>query len=196
MATKRQLAAYGRKGAQTRKYNLLLADGFTSEEIEDRRLNFRSFESGEMQKLRTQRKAYVAEGYEAFPNIRDPQERRQVAVAYALQFRDARFRLERLRETRLYRDGFTRAEITVKRLELIPFSHPVMQLARRRRRGMILAEITKLLPRGQKRSARTVLEEGGALFIRARELVVRQDETALLRLGKDHPMRLLDLVSP
>src|SRR3990172_7447528 len=110
MVTKRQRKAAGRKGAQTRKRNILLGEGFTSEEIEERHLDRRSFESKEVKQLRGRRSELIAEGEVTFANVHDPRERRQVAVAYALQFRDPQFRLERLRESRLEEDGFTRAE--------------------------------------------------------------------------------------
>ena len=195
MSTKRQRHAAAKKASQARKFNILLADGFTRDEIADRRLDARSFKSKEMIKLRSERKEYVAEGEATYINVRDPRERRMVAIAYAIELGDTTKRLERFRRDRLARDGFTADEVNIKRLERIPFGHPVMKLARRMRRNAIMAEMRRMLPPRLRSEARRVFEAQGPLFIRARNIVARQDEAELERRGKDYPYRLLDLVS-
>lgn len=221
MPTKRQRKAAGRKGAQTRKYNMLLAEGFAPDEIEGRKLDRRSFQAKEIKRLRSQQKELLAEGLQTFLNVRDPQERFRAASVYAFNRRsDPELRLQQLRQSRLERGGFTDNEIKIKRLETIPFAHRVMQLARARRRRMMVEAIATMLPVGRKRQAGRVFNIGSGaaapetqeereaaasmreMWLRARNIVTRRDEYDLIApryaggRGKDYPLRLLDLVSP
>jgi len=191
--TKRQLKAAGKKGAQTRKRNILMAEGFAIEEIDRRRLDKRSFESHEIKVLREHRKAGIVEGEARFSHIRAPQQRREAAIQYAANLTDREFRARRQRETRLHAEGFTPEEIRDKKLETIPFRNPALRIIRRRRKAAVVREISGLLPKGQKRQAYRLFRERGSLFLQARRIAASQDEAALNRMGKDYPYRLLDL---
>jgi hypothetical protein len=185
-------AAAGRKGAQTRKRNILLAEGWTLGEIADKRLDRRSFKTRDMRRLRDRRIEGVTEGDLRFSNVRNPEQRRALAIQFASEFGQER-RLRQQRTRGLDRDGFTPSEISIKRLETISSRNPALKIVRARRRREIQREIARLLPAGQKRQAGRIFREQGTLFDRARDIVANRDRQLLNRMGKDYPFRLLDL---
>lgn len=196
MATKAQRKAAAKKGAQGRKRSILRAEGWSDAEIDARRLDRRSFESKDVVALRAQKAERLAEGLQVHQNVRDPQERFQVAAEYARRYNDARFRQERIRERRLLREGFTQEEIDIKHLETFRFSNKASAKFRKMRRQAIIRQIASQLPRGLKSRARAYYNEKGRRFEYARDVVSERDRRTLHAQNKDYPMRLLDLVSP
>ncbi len=197
MSTKRQRRAAAKTASVARKRNILLAEGWSSAEIVERRLAFRSFEAKRVKSLRTQRKLLIADAEsKVFINVADPVERREVAVEYAGTYQfDPEKRFQRLRDQKLTIDGFTQGEIQAnqQRITKIPFSNPALKIIRRRRKRQILAAITAALPRSQRGQAQAIFDQQGRLFREARERVSRRDRRLLADLEKDYPGRLLDL---